>query len=159
MPSYRPVNPPDEIPPGTSDHIAAGIRRARLEEEQRRILQKVEAELGLTIRLLKRQQQRNASKYRTKNKRRLRITEAPEPFTRQEIITRDHGRCHICGKTCTPNDIHIDHDIPLSRGGAHTRANVRVACSECNTRKGSMTTSEYRATLRAHSLRATRTNE
>lgn len=59
-----------------------------------------------------------------------------EHFTRQEIIDRDDATCHICGKRCEPREIHLDHVIPLSRGGEHSRANVKVACAECNIRKG-----------------------
>lgn len=159
MSSYRPIAAPETIPPGTSDHIAAAIRRNKLEEQQARILQQIAAELGITPRLERRHNQRNATKYRAKVQRRMRIADAPEPFTRDEIIARDHSTCHLCGHHVDRADIHIDHDIPLSRGGTHTRTNVHVACSTCNTRKGTMTTSEYRASLRSHSSMATRTNE
>jgi 5-methylcytosine-specific restriction endonuclease McrA len=30
----------------------------------------------------------------------------------------------------------VDHYIPVSRGGAHTLANVRPACNRCNSHKG-----------------------
>lgn len=58
-----------------------------------------------------------------------------EHFTRHEIIDRDHSTCHICGKQCQPENIHLDHVIPLSKGGEHSRANVKVACAPCNIRK------------------------
>lgn len=43
-------------------------------------------------------------------------------------------RCWICG---SPDDLTIDHVKPLSKGGAHTLANLRPACSTCNSKKGS----------------------
>lgn len=60
-----------------------------------------------------------------------------EKFTRLEIIERDGATCYLCGRTeLADGEIHIDHVIPLSRGGTHTRDNVRVACAVCNLRKG-----------------------
>jgi 5-methylcytosine-specific restriction endonuclease McrA len=159
LPSLHTVPPPDEIPAGTPQHIAEGIRRSRLEDQQRRALERVAHEIGLPASLLKRHRQRKQTKYRLKARRRTRIAEAPEPFTRSEIIARDRSTCHICGKRCERHEIHINHDIPLSRGGLHTRSNVHVACANCNTRKGTMTTSEYLATLGTYSLEAPRTNE
>lgn len=159
MSSFRRIAPPDTIPEGTSPQIAEAIRRNRLEYQQHLALERIANEIGLPASRLKRHRKRKTAKYTLKTARRLRISEAPEAFTRAEIILRDKAICHICRKTCEPNDIHIDHDLPLSRGGAHTRANVHVACAECNLRKGNMTTAEYRATLGLHSPVATRTNE
>lgn len=62
-----------------------------------------------------------------------------ETFTRDEIIRRDLGRCHVCGEPVNPNlprhdpgALNLDHVVPLTEGGAHTRANVRVAHFACN---------------------------
>ncbi len=35
-----------------------------------------------------------------------------------------------------PKSASIDHVVPWSRGGAHTRGNVQAACLDCNLRKG-----------------------
>lgn len=156
---FHKIAAPDEIPAGTSEHIAASIRRTRLEEEQRRILEHICHQVGMPVRLQRRYRKRAAAKYRNKIARRMRISAAPEHFTREEIIARDHSICQLCGNACERHDIHIDHDLPLSRGGQHTRSNVHVAHAECNLRKGHMTTAEYRATLGLHSPVATRTNE
>lgn len=141
----RRVPAPSIIPADTSPEIAASIRRQKLEDEQARIL--LEAS-GLTPAQARRMKNKARSRYTNSVKRRARISEG-EPFARQEIIRRDHRTCYLCHR---PNlddaEIHIDHDIPLSRGGTHTAANVHVACSDCNLRKGNMTSSEYRATLR-----------
>lgn len=60
-----------------------------------------------------------------------------EHFTRTEIIERDQRTCHLCGRTdLADKDIHLDHVIPLSKGGEHSRANVKVACAPCNIHKG-----------------------
>ena len=66
-----------------------------------------------------------------------------EEFPREEIYERDGWVCGLCGddidRTLSwpdPKSASIDHVIPWSRGGAHTRANVQAACLDCNLRKG-----------------------
>ncbi len=71
-----------------------------------------------------------------------------ENLTRQEVIDRDKSICYLCGKTCELHEIHLDHVLPLSRGGYHTRKNLRVSCATCNLDKGSMTEDEYRSVIR-----------
>jgi 5-methylcytosine-specific restriction endonuclease McrA len=43
--------------------------------------------------------------------------------------------CHICWKRIDGATCHIDHIVPLSKGGTHTRDNIAPACPECNLRK------------------------
>lgn len=59
-----------------------------------------------------------------------------QPFTRAEIWERDSGRCHACGKLCDPKSWHLDHLIPLSRGGPNAPWNVAVAHPRCNLSRG-----------------------
>lgn len=54
-----------------------------------------------------------------------------------EIVRRDKDVCHLCGKHVEEKDRHFDHVIPLSKGGAHSTENIRVAHGRCNVRKGS----------------------
>lgn len=51
------------------------------------------------------------------------------------------GKCWMCGR---PYE-HIDHVIPLSRDGSNWPANLRPACSTCNSRKGSKLPKEMTA--------------
>jgi 5-methylcytosine-specific restriction endonuclease McrA len=53
------------------------------------------------------------------------------------IIDRDDATCYLCGLSCWPHEIHIDHVVPLVRGGDDHPENLRVACRTCNLRKGS----------------------
>jgi len=55
---------------------------------------------------------------------------------RAYIISRDQGRCHICGARCRPDEVTLDHLIPLAEGGTHAPENLRVAHLSCNTSKG-----------------------
>lgn len=52
------------------------------------------------------------------------------------VYRRDEGRCGICGEMTDPNDWHLDHIIPLSRGGHHLYLNVQVSHPVCNIAKG-----------------------
>jgi hypothetical protein len=49
------------------------------------------------------------------------------------VAARDGGRCRQCGSTA---DLHFDHVIPWSKGGANTVANIQLLCGQCNRRKG-----------------------
>lgn len=55
-----------------------------------------------------------------------------ENIDREEIIARDKSICHICEKKVARKDITLDHIIPLSKGGSHTKNNIAVAHSHCN---------------------------
>lgn len=66
-----------------------------------------------------------------------------EDVSLAEIFERDGGCCKLCGlalsmTTCWPHHRTPtrDHVIPLSKGGTHERANLQLACAECNVRKG-----------------------
>lgn len=52
---------------------------------------------------------------------------------RYDIMKRDGFRCVLCGRT--PNDgikLHVDHIIPVSRGGKTEYSNLRTLCNTCN---------------------------
>lgn len=67
-----------------------------------------------------------------------------ELFDPVEILERDRWRCHLCGEK-TPRKLRgtydarapeVDHIIPLSKGGEHSRRNTACACRACNLAKG-----------------------
>lgn len=60
-----------------------------------------------------------------------------EPVSRLIVWQRDDGRCHICGRRADINDWHLEHIVPLSRGGGHSYKNVAVSHPSCNLSKGS----------------------
>ena len=71
-------------------------------------------------------------------------------ITLEALYKRDGGVCHICGMQCNYDDYivsnqtiitgdyypSIDHVKPLSKGGAHSWDNVKLAHRRCNTHKG-----------------------
>jgi len=52
---------------------------------------------------------------------------------KREVWIRDGGECVLCG---TVDELHFDHEVPFSRGGASTTANVRLLCARHNLSKG-----------------------
>lgn len=68
-----------------------------------------------------------------------------------DVFKRDGWICYLCGVE-TPKELRgthednapeLDHVIPLSRGGTHTKDNVRCSCRKHNMLKGSMTEAEF----------------
>ena len=55
-----------------------------------------------------------------------------ELVQRTTVFKRDRGICHICNKKVSSTNWHLDHIIPLSRGGKHSYENVAVSHPKCN---------------------------
>lgn len=58
---------------------------------------------------------------------------AMTPSLRYDIMKRDGFRCCLCGRSA--NDgvrLHIDHIVPVSKGGKTVRENLRTLCQDCN---------------------------
>lgn len=77
------------------------------------------------------------SQYLSKQRRRIREQSVAvhEEIDRAVVIARDNSTCYICKEVVPKNRIHLDHVVPLSRGGSHIYDNVRVTCKDCNLRK------------------------
>lgn len=59
----------------------------------------------------------------------------------EDLLLTYGARCAVCGST---EDLHIDHVIPLSRGGTNTVSNLQVLCRHHNTSKGARNSDDYR---------------
>lgn len=71
------------------------------------------------------------------NTRRARkLDQFVEDIDPQVVFERDEGICGICD-TAVIGRFHVDHIIPLSKGGLHAYNNVQTAHPTCNERKGS----------------------
>lgn len=59
------------------------------------------------------------------------------PGLRYDILKRDGFKCVLCGSTAKDGvKLHVDHIVPLSRGGKTEMANLRTLCDRCNLGKG-----------------------
>lgn len=108
--------------------------------------------------------QRNAARvaaynkeYRADNRERLRAYTSTMKALRRAIEaagitggvlaawTREQPKvCFYCGTDCE-GLFHVDHFIPLARGGAHVLTNLRIACAPCNLRKNAKMPDEFMA--------------
>ncbi len=83
--------------------------------------------------------------YKSKRKAQRRFNGKCETFDPIAVLARDRWRCMLCGRktmkskrgTTHPLAPELDHIIPLSKGGEHTKANTQCACRECNGKKSS----------------------
>ncbi len=51
--------------------------------------------------------------------------------------------CHYCNGSFSPEELTMDHLVPLARGGKSTKGNLVPACKECNNRKKIMLPLEW----------------
>jgi len=52
---------------------------------------------------------------------------------RYDILKRDKFRCQICGRSAEDGvKLHVDHIIPISKGGLTEWNNLRTLCQDCN---------------------------
>lgn len=48
---------------------------------------------------------------------------------------RAKGICYHCGEKFRPNDLTMDHLIPIIRGGKSTKGNLVPSCKKCNSER------------------------
>jgi hypothetical protein len=78
-----------------------------------------------------------------KRRRRDRYREAPEKERdaiaafELHVRTVDHIRCYWCGRRVRRGKRHVDHIVPITKGGAHALLNLCCACEACNRAKSS----------------------
>lgn len=50
-----------------------------------------------------------------------------------KVLDRDDYKCQMCGATVKDGaKLHIDHILPVSKGGKTVESNLQVLCSDCN---------------------------
>lgn len=66
-------------------------------------------------------------------------------YTKKDIkdqYARQHGKCYYCGQK-VGDTYHVDHVVPLSRGGSNSPENLVVACVHCNLSKSNKLPHEW----------------
>ena len=53
-----------------------------------------------------------------------------------------NGVCHYCGKKIPPEELTLDHVVPIARGGNSSKSNCVPACKPCNSEKKGLTPAE-----------------
>src|SRR5512141_2209608 len=56
---------------------------------------------------------------------------------------RGEGICYFCGRRFPPQELTMDHIVPLIRGGKSTKNNLVPACKACNSKKKHMLPLEW----------------
>jgi len=88
----------------------------------------------------------NRALYNELDRKRRSIKEnLPTTLTKEEwseLLECYSYRCYYCRKKV--DKLQKEHKIPLSRGGGYTKDNIVPACKSCNSRKHTLTESEFR---------------
>lgn len=81
--------------------------------------------------------------------RRARKRNAPGTYTAADIAwlrEAQKGKCFYCCRKLG-KDYHVDHFIPLAKGGTNDRSNLRLAHPQCNLSKGAKLPEEFLGVL------------
>lgn len=82
----------------------------------------------------------------SKHRYRARLNANGGNVTAQELTTKrasQNGLCFYCRMPHTPNELTIDHVIPICQGGPHIITNIVFACGICNSSKGNRTPEQW----------------
>lgn len=63
--------------------------------------------------------------------------------TRYMVLERDGYTCQYCGAKAPRAELHIDHIVPVSKGGTSDMSNLVTACAECNLGKSDLDTTRF----------------
>lgn len=87
----------------------------------------------------------------TNESRLYRMINAGGPIDKElalELYNEQEGRCAYCGISVyhsIDRDVHVEHILPISRGGTNDRDNLVITCGHCNWSKGNKTLAEWQA--------------
>lgn len=67
---------------------------------------------------------------------------------RFEVFKRDQFKCQYCGKSAPEVTLHVDHIVPVSKGGGNEILNLVSACADCNLGKSDRRLSDDSAAIK-----------
>ena len=59
------------------------------------------------------------------------------------MLERQGYRCALTGIELTPYNCALDHIVPLSKGGTHTKGNAQLVSADVNRAKGGLLEEEF----------------
>ena len=66
---------------------------------------------------------------------------------RYEVLKRDGNQCLACGAAPEAGaELHVDHVVPVSKGGTDGTENLQTLCQDCNLGKGNRDDTDFRET-------------
>lgn len=68
-----------------------------------------------------------------------------DPSIIAQHVNRAKNSCYWCGARLYGRKYHLDHVIPLSKGGNHTASNIVKSCPHCNMSKNDKLPGEWKA--------------
>lgn len=114
------------VPRGESSHQWKG---GKAEAKRRRV------ESGKDLEGARAWRKRNPDKVREFcRRRRGRLLGRLERGTIPRIRALQRNKCAICRRVL-PKGYHVDHIVPIAKGGLHQAANIQLLCPTCNMRK------------------------
>lgn len=116
-------------------HLYAQQNAARI-NAQARLWQKTHRERARNINRSWRQRHPEQSEAHNRNRRSRKLS-AEGSHTPDDILAqlkRQKKRCYYCGEKLN-GKYHVDHVVPLSRGGSNGPDNLVIACPHCNCSK------------------------
>jgi len=54
----------------------------------------------------------------------------------RRLLVLQGGLCRACGVSLTVVGYHVDHVVPIAKGGLNVAGNLQVLCPRCNLSKG-----------------------
>lgn len=73
-------------------------------------------------------------------------------FRRAKVLAKLNGRCAYCG--VRPKRVHVDHIVPMSKGGSSGLDNLLPACEQCNIVKSDKDLEAFRKNIETRVDRA-----
>jgi len=83
----------------------------------------------------------DSSRFHGSLRRAKKLSSSDGSITKSGLISlreKQNYKCYSCGNHLdfnSKNKVHLDHHIPLSKGGTHTLGNVVYLCKHCNVTK------------------------